>query len=221
MEVGRRNPGIIEVRNLVKTYGQRRVLDNLSFTIYKDEVFAIIGPSGSGKSTILNILGLLEAPSSGSLLYKGKAMPDINSPEATQFRRYVISYLFQSFALLNDETVTTNLEIGMKYSKGSPEEKKKRIHVMLDRLSLLPLKDEKVSTLSGGEQQRVAMARAVLKPGEIILADEPTGSLDEELGERVFQQLMSLSRDYKKTVVIVTHNLDMAQRCDRVVSLQK
>lgn len=210
---------MIQVTNLCKQYGSRRILDGLSFSVTERESVAIVGPSGSGKSTILNILGLLESPTSGEVRIAGSPIPGVNSHGATLLRRHTINYLFQSFALLTDKTVQQNLALGMTYAKLSHAEKRDRAHDLLAALSLEAVQQDRVTTLSGGEQQRVAIARAMLKPGDLVLADEPTGSLDRALADTVFAQLLDAQHRYGKTLVVVTHDPAIAARCDRVLDL--
>lgn len=210
---------LVEVRGLAKSYGRRAVLHDINFTVRRGESFAITGPSGSGKSTVLNILGMLERYDGGEVLFAGKKLPDINSNAATRLRRYQVSYLFQSFALLNDRTVFDNLMIAMKYVRESSSVKKQRIQNILGELGIDYAIHDKIAILSGGEQQRVAMARAMLKPGLLILADEPTGSLDHHLAEQVFHQLQVVNKEYGKTLIIVTHDPLIAQQCDRLLQI--
>lgn len=211
---------LISVRNLYKSYGNRPVLNNLSFSVQQGESLAIMGASGSGKSTILNILGMLETYDKGEIKIAGKELPAINSVAATKLRRYHISYLFQSFALLNNRTVFDNLWIAMAYNKESKSVKRQMIDAVLAELNIEYAKNDRIAVLSGGEQQRVAIARAMLKPGSLILADEPTGSLDRDLADKVFAQLQAMNKEYNKTLLVVTHDPLIAQRCDRVLHIE-
>lgn len=209
----------VEVVGLRKTYGRRTILADLSFKIAKGLALAVTGPSGCGKSTLLNILGMLEAPDAGNITVAGVQLPGINSAAATRMRRNHINYLFQSYALVNDCTALENVLLALRYAPGSRQQKTALATEMLARLGLADVLREKVHTLSGGEQQRVALARCVLKPGELILADEPTGALDAELAERVFGELLQLQREYGKTLVLATHDLGLAARCDTRLEL--
>lgn len=211
---------LISVRNLYKSYGNRPVLRDLSFDVHEGESLAITGASGSGKSTILNILGMLETYDSGEIKLAGKRLPGINSVAATKLRRYHISYLFQSFALLNDRTVFDNLWIAMAYNKESKTQKQQKIDTVLSELGIAYAKNDRIAVLSGGEQQRVAIARAMLKPGSLILADEPTGSLDRDLADTVFAQLQSMNKEYDKTLIVVTHDPLIAQRCEHMLHIE-
>ena len=209
----------IEVLNVTKKFGKRYIFKNLNLSVEDGEFIAIVGPSGCGKSTLLNMIGLLEAKDTGKIKIKGKEIPKIESKEATILRRNTINYLFQSFALINDMTIYENLLLAMKFLNITDKEKDKKIIEILKKVKLEELKDEKVNTLSGGEQQRVALARTILKPGDIILADEPTGSLDSVSAEIVFNLIKDLSKQYRKTVLMVTHSKDLANQADRIINL--
>ncbi|MDB3086487.1 ABC transporter [Clostridioides difficile] len=209
----------IEVLNITKKFGKRYIFKNLNLSIEDGEFIAIVGQSGCGKSTLLNMIGLLEESDAGKIKIKGKDIPKIESRAATILRRNTINYLFQSFALINDMTIYQNLFLAMKFLNITDNEKDKKIKEILKTVKLEELINEKVNTLSGGEQQRVALARTILKTGDIILADEPTGSLDYISSEIVFNLIKDLSKEYKKTVIMVTHSRDLANRADRIVNI--
>ena len=211
----------IELNDISKSYGNRKIIDKLSFFIEEKEIVAIVGKSGSGKSTILNIIGLLETYDGGEILLKEKRLPDLNSKQATLLRRNEINYLFQTNALISEKTVRENLMLAMEYVDIKDEEKFEKISEVLDRLDILDIIDQKANTVSGGEAQRVALARCILKPGDLILADEPTGSLDPKMSDEVFSLLLSLRNNYNKTILIVTHDMDMAKKCDRAIDINK
>lgn len=210
---------IVKVQSLTKKYGEKIVLDKISFDIEKNTITSIIGKSGSGKSTILNIIGMLEEYQGGSVLIDDKELPRINSRQAMKLRRDRINYLFQSYALIGDLSVRENLLLALKFENLNKKEKNKKIEEILTELGIVQLIDANVNTLSGGEAQRVAMARCVLKSGDIILADEPTGSLDEKTAEKVFEILLRLRDKYKKTIIMVTHDLKLAEKSDRIINL--
>ncbi|WP_296127887.1 ATP-binding cassette domain-containing protein [uncultured Anaerococcus sp.] len=211
----------IEIKNLNKSYGNRNIINDLSFDIDKNEIVALIGKSGSGKSTVLNMIGLLETIDSGEIKIKSQILPDINSKKAMMIRRNTINYLFQTYALINHKTVLENLLISMEYTNLKKSEKLNYIRNTLKDLGIDNLIESPVNTLSGGEAQRVSLARCILKPGDIILADEPTGSLDPNMSHTVFDILFSLRENYDKTILIVTHDMDLAKNCDRIISLNK
>lgn len=210
---------ILKVSNLTKCYGKRTVLDNVSFELGAGESIALVGRSGCGKSTLLNCIGMLEDVTSGNIEYKGQRLPKANSARATKIRRNDISYLFQSFALISSITAMQNVLLGMHYVKKSKNEKRQIATELFRRLGLEHVMDNKVTTLSGGEQQRVSLIRSVLKPGGLILADEPTGSLDGRSAQMVFHEILGLQRDYGKSLLVVTHDMAIAQQCDRVLDL--
>lgn len=209
----------VDVRNVTKKFGTRTIIKNISFSVEDGELVALIGPSGCGKSTLLNMIGTLEPIDKGDIRIYGKKLPGINSRKATLLRRNTINYLFQSFALISDMTVFQNLLLSMRFLNIKEKEKEARIHSVLKLVSLSHLESSMVNTLSGGEQQRVALARTILKPGKLILADEPTGALDVKAAELSFSLIKSLCKKYHKTVIMVTHSLDLAQRADRVIDL--
>lgn len=209
----------IKIESLSKSYGNHRVLSNLKLSINRGETVAITGPSGCGKTTLLNILGLLESYDSGAAHLCGKALPKIESNQAMLLRRYEINYLFQSFALIDSRTVRDNLMLALHHTKLDKKEKNLPIEEMLRRFSLEDKLNAVVNELSGGEKQRVAMCRAMLKPGGLILADEPTGSLDARMASIVMNSLVSSARTMNKTLVVVTHDMAMAAMCDRALSM--
>ena len=209
----------VDVRNVTKKFGTRTIIKNISFSVEDGELVALIGPSGCGKSTLLNMIGTLEPIDKGDIRIYGKKLPGINSRKATMLRRNTINYLFQSFALISDMTDFQNLLLSMRFLNLKEKEKEARIHSVLKLVGLSHLESSMVNTLSGGEQQRVALARTILKPGKLILADEPTGALDVKAAELSFSLIKSLCKKYHKTVIMVTHSLDLAQRADRVIDL--
>lgn len=211
---------MISVQNVSKKFGSREILKDLSFDVEENEFVALVGPSGSGKSTLLNMIGLLDNIDSGKILINGKILPKVNSRSAVNYRKNVINYLFQSNALISTSSVKDNLMLAMTFTNFSKEEKEKKIKETLRFIGLENRLDSKVNELSGGEQQRIAIVRAILKPGEIILADEPTGSLDPDMAQKSFDLIRSLRDQFGKTILIVTHNLDHAKQCDRIVSLK-
>ncbi len=210
----------IEILNVTKKFGKRFIFRDLNLSIERGEFVAIVGTSGCGKSTLLNMIGLLESIDAGQITLNGKEIPKIESKKATLLRRNTINYLFQSFALITDMTIYQNLFIAMNFLDITDKEKDIKIDKILEKVNLKELKNEKVNTLSGGEQQRVALARTILKPGDIILADEPTGSLDSATAEIVFDLIKDLSKQYKKTVIMVTHNKVLANKADRIINLE-
>ena len=211
----------LQVDALNKSFGSNTVLHNISFEIQSGESVALVGPSGCGKSTLLNIIGLLETLDSGTINLEGRVYPSINSKKATLMRRTEINYLFQSFALINDWKVSKNLLLALQYTKLSKQEQERLIRTALENYGIGEKYDAVVNELSGGEKQRAAIARAMIKPGNLILADEPTGSLDKAMATIVIDSLLDSVRANHKTLLMVTHDMSIAQRCDRIIELPK
>ncbi len=211
----------LQVDALNKSFGSNTVLHSISFEIESGESVALVGPSGCGKSTLLNIIGLLETLDSGTINLEGRTYPSINSKKATFMRRTEINYLFQSFALINDWKVSKNLLLALQYTKLSKQEQERLIRTSLENYEIGEKFDAVVNELSGGEKQRVAIARAMIKPGNLILADEPTGSLDKAMATIVIDSLLDSVHANHKTLLMVTHDMGIAQRCDRIIELPK
>lgn len=211
----------LQVDALNKSFGSNTVLHNISFEIESGESVALVGPSGCGKSTLLNIIGLLETLDSGTVNLEGRTYPSINSKKATLMRRTEINYLFQSFALINDWKVSKNLLLALQYTKLSKQEQERLIRTALENYGIGEKFDAVVNELSGGEKQRVAIARAMIKSGNLILADEPTGSLDKAMATIVIDSLLDSVHANHKTLLMVTHDMGIAQRCDRIIELPK
>lgn len=209
---------MISIVNLYKKIGSKEVFNNFSLDIAKGELVAIVGPSGSGKTTLLNIMGLIDDEFSGTYSFEGNNNIKINSGKSQKIIREKISYLFQNFALIDNETVKYNLLLALKYVNCDKKEKIQKIKIVLEQLGLEEKLDSKVSELSGGEQQRIAVARVILKPSCLVLADEPTGSLDTTNRDNIIQLLKQMNQN-GKTIVIVTHDVEVANTCDRIINL--
>jgi len=209
---------IVELNNITKKYGNKKLFDKFSLKINKNELVAITGPSGKGKTTILNMIGLLEEFDEGELLIDGQKNIKVNSSKATKILREKIGYLFQNYALVDDETVYYNLDLALKYVKNNRKEKNELIKKALNDVGLKGFEKRKIYELSGGEQQRVAIARIILKPCKVILADEPTGSLDEKNRDLVLDLLKKLNSE-GRTIVLVTHDEFVANQCDRIINI--
>lgn len=211
---------IIKLKNINKKYGEQIVLKNINLEIPRGSMTGIVGESGSGKTTLLNIIGLLEKADRGRLVIDNEIIRDRYLGQKTRYLRSKINYLFQNFALIDNQTVDYNLDIGLKYVVGNREKKEKLKEDILEKVGLEGFRNKKVFQLSGGEQQRVSIARALLKPCEVILADEPTGSLDEKNAKVVLDFLTDLNK-VGKTIIIVTHNLEIAKLCDHTIRISK
>lgn len=205
---------MIKVENLEKSFGNKNIIKDFNYEFLDGKMTAIVGKSGCGKTTLLNILGLIDIDYKGKVLYDGALIT--NEKQRNEFIRDNINYLFQNYALIDDETVEQNLLLALEYEKLSKNEKKKKINQTLGLVDLNEFNDKKVFTLSGGEQQRVALARVILKKGNIILADEPTGNLDVENTDKVMEILKKLKKE-GKLIIIVTHSSSLANECDDVI----
>ena len=208
---------IIEIKNLSKVYDNEiKVLDNINLSIKKGELIAIMRPSGSGKSTLLNILGLIDVQSSGNYYIEGKEVKDLMKAKPNLVRNKLFSFIFQYYALLKQYTVIENVMLPLTYRKISNKERVEKSILYLKKVGLFYLKDKKINKLSGGQQQRVAIARALVTEPEIILADEPTGNLDQKTGQDIMDLLIEINAA-GKTVIIVTHDYNIAKQCSRIV----
>jgi putative ABC transport system ATP-binding protein len=212
---------MIKLGNIVKTYPlgrtELKVLQGVKLNIEKGEMVAIMGPSGSGKSTLLNMIGLLDRPTSGSYLLDGKEVSQLNSGEQAKVRGQKIGFIFQSFNLLPYLSALGNVELGQKYAGLINEQAAKEA---LNKLGLADRLKHRPNELSGGEQQRVAVARALAKNPPIILADEPTGNLDSRSSKEIMTILTDLHTEQNITLVMITHDPNIARYCQRIVNIQ-
>ncbi len=206
-------------QNITKSYGNLNVLQNLNIEIKKNEIAAIVGKSGSGKSTLLHLLGTLDTPDSGSIKISDIEITTLNDKELANFRNQRIGFIFQFHHLLGEFTALENVCIPAFIYGKDEAETIARATELLGYLGLGERLDHKPNQLSGGEQQRVAIARSLINNPDIVFADEPTGNLDDHTSEDLFQLLMKLRRDYNQTFVLVTHSSDIASRCDRTLVL--
>lgn len=209
---------MIELKNLHKSFGEKVIFKSLNYKIDTGSMVAIIGKSGCGKSTLLNMIGLLDSDYTGTILIDKNDIAKMNEKKKSVYIRNNINYLFQNYALIDNETVEENLLLALTYHKIKKTEKIDKINNALKSVGLENYNNKKVYTLSGGEQQRIALARVILKKGNIILADEPTGNLDDNNSKIVMDILKQLQKE-GKTIVIVTHNQKIADQCDEVLSL--
>ncbi|RMC41511.1 ATP-binding cassette domain-containing protein [Lactobacillus sp. ESL0233] len=209
---------IIELKGINKSYRRKKVLYNLNLKIKSSELTTIYGTSGSGKSTLLNIIGLLDKADTGELMLFNKPAPKINSTKSRILLKTKISYLFQNYALLNDQSVKRNLNLARIDTKESNASFEKRKLELLNQLNIKVDENVKAGLLSGGEQQRISFARCLLKPCELILCDEPTGSLDPKNREIIFEAL-KFAKSKGKTVVIVSHDPYFIRNSDTSIDL--
>lgn len=212
---------LIEVKNAIKTYqtgeDSFNALNNVSLSVEKGEFVAIMGTSGSGKSTFMNMLGTLDKPNSGSYHLDGIDVLSLGADELSEIRNLKMGFVFQGFNLISRTTALENVELPMIY-KGIPEEERiARAKAALKIVGLEKREDHMPNQMSGGQQQRVAIARAIINDPPLILADEPTGNLDTRTSIEVMEFFVKLNKDMGKTIVLVTHEPDIAQYCKRVV----
>jgi len=208
---------MILLENVYKNYGETKVLKGVDLNIAAGEFVSIMGPSGSGKSTLLNIIGAMEKPDSGKVMINNVDITDFDEEKLTEFRRKFIGYIFQFFNLFNNLTVKENILIPLLIGGVKNEDK---IPEVLDMLGIGEKIDSFAHQLSGGQMQRVAIARALLKEPKIILADEPTGSLDSTSGENILNILRELNIKFGTTIVMVTHNHEIAKFTDRIIKIK-
>lgn len=212
---------IIKANNISKKFLNKTILNNFSIDIDYKESVVIVGKSGSGKTTLLNILSLIEKVDSGTIYLEKTDINKLNQSKINKIIRYDIGYLFQNYALLDNKTVCENIEIACKYKKyKSIAEKEYDIENALKRVGLSGFENRMVYSLSGGEQQRVALARIIVKPCKIIFADEPTGNLDEENSKKIMDILFDLNKE-GKSLVVVTHDKELINRFDTIIDLDK
>ena len=217
---------MIEVRNVTKTYGSGetafQALAGVSFTIEDGEFVAIMGPSGSGKSTLMNMLGCLDTPTSGTYHLDGKDISTLDDDELAKIRSEKIGFVFQSFNLLRRTTVLRNVMLPLLYDAKIPaEERQARVGAAIEAAGLEKQFYEHLSNqLSGGQIQRVAIARALVNDPTLILADEPTGNLDTKTGEMVLDTFKKLNQEYGRTIVLITHEPDIAKHARRIITVK-
>jgi len=211
----------IELKEINKIYRTDEIetlaLENVNLTIEKGEFVSVMGPSGCGKSTLLNIVGLLDEPTSGSVIIDNTTIGKMSDSKLAAFRNSKLGFVFQSFHLINSLNVLDNVELPLIYRSMSASERQRRVREVLERVGLSHRLRHMPSQLSGGQCQRVAIARAIVGNPEIILADEPTGNLDSRMGAEVMDILHRLNREDGKTIVMVTHNEEQARQTDRII----
>ncbi|HDJ99839.1 MAG TPA: ABC transporter ATP-binding protein [Firmicutes bacterium] len=195
-------------------------LRGVNLKIKRGEFAVIMGPSGSGKSTLLNLLGGLQKPTGGRVLINGVDLSTLNENQLAIFRRKNVGFVFQAYNLIPTLTAIENVELPMIFYNIPPNERKRRAEKLLHSLGLGDRLHHRPSELSGGEQQRVSIARALANNPEIILADEPTGNLDTKTGRRIMEEIVKVNRDFGKTIVMVTHDPEVAHFGDRIIHIR-
>ncbi|MBD5466049.1 MAG: ABC transporter ATP-binding protein [Lachnospiraceae bacterium] len=213
---------MIQLRNVSKIYRgetfETKALDQVDLEIKTNEFLAVMGSSGSGKSTLLNLLGGMDFLTEGEYEYDGMKIHEFSEKQLEQFRKEKISFVFQQFALMDRYTVFENIEMPLLAMGIKKKERKQIVEANMEKLGITPLKDKYPPYISGGQQQRTAIARALAKGSELILADEPTGALDQKCGEELMEVLLTMHQ-LKKTIVMVTHNEKIAAYADRIVTV--
>jgi lipoprotein-releasing system ATP-binding protein len=216
--------GLLQAKGLTKAFlsggASLTVLAGLDLTVHAREMVAVIGPSGSGKSTLLHLLGALDAPTSGGIYFAGRMISALGAAEQAEYRNGSVGFVWQRHHLLPDFTAAENVAMPLLLRGGSPDAALARAGEWLGRVGLAGRAEHRAGELSGGEQQRVAIARALVAGPQLLLADEPTGDLDEGNTEEVFQLLQRLLAEHGLTAVLATHNLSLARRCHRVLALE-
>ena len=213
---------IIELKNLTKTYKngvEFRALDSANLIIQKGEFVAIVGPSASGKSTLMHLIGLLDTPSSGTLLIDGRDVTKMSDKERSAVRNRMLGFIFQYHHLLPDFTALENVMMPLLIAGKSRDEAKSVAEKLLKEVGLADRIDHRPGELSGGQNQRVAVARALSCSPAIVLGDEPTGNLDTKTGDLIYELLRRLNREYNQTFIVVTHNEELAGKADRVIKI--
>jgi putative ABC transport system ATP-binding protein len=213
---------ILNMKNICKSYymgeEELEVLHNVNLTIHSGEFLSILGPSGSGKSTMMNIIGCLDVPTSGEYFLSGNDINDLDEIDLAKVRNKEIGFVFQSFQLLPRLTALQNVELPLIYTGISSSERHKRAKTILERVGLSDKMRNLPNQLSGGQQQRVAIARALVTEPTILLADEPTGALDQKTGTQVMKLFEELNND-GRTIIMITHDINIASHAKRVVNI--
>jgi lipoprotein-releasing system ATP-binding protein len=211
---------MLTAKNIKKKYGQVEVLKGVDLTINNSEIVCIVGSSGAGKSTLLHILGTLDAPDSGEVFLNEIAMHSLKSKKLADFRNHHIGFVFQFHHLLPEFTALENVCIPAWIAGNSKKQTEQQAIQLLETLGLKDRTENKPSQLSGGEQQRVAVARALINKPDIVFADEPTGNLDSVHAKELHQLFVDLREQFRQTFLIVTHNEEMAQMSDRILHMK-
>jgi len=217
-------PPVLELQDIVKTYvsgnTQFNALDGVSLKIEVGEFVSITGPSGSGKSTLMHIIGLLDNPTSGQVLLNGRDISQLNESQLARIRNVTLGFVFQQFNLLAKTSSLENVTLPLLYSDIPKSQREPLAIEMLTKVGLETKLKNTPSQLSGGQQQRVAIARALINDPKIILADEPTGNLDSKSGKDVMELFHHLHRAEKRTIVLVTHDIELAKQADRIIIIK-
>lgn len=215
---------MIEVKNVTKTYGKKhnafRALSDVSFTIPDGATVAILGKSGSGKSTLMHAMSGLDRPETGEVVIDGKDILKLSAKQVDAFRAHRMSFIFQSFFVQANESCYDNVSLPLEIANVAPRYRQKKIEAALEAVELLDKKKSRARDLSGGQKQRLAIARAIVGEPKVLFADEPTGNLDTATGEVIETLLFGYSKAKKATLIIVTHDADLAAKCDMQIHIK-
>jgi putative ABC transport system ATP-binding protein len=215
---------VVEGKDLTKVFTMGDVevhaLRGLSVQIARGEVVSIMGPSGSGKSTLMNILGCLDRPTAGEYCLDGECISDLTDDQLADIRNRKVGFVFQSFNLLPRATALANVELPLRYARHNGKNRRKRSRAALESVGLGDRTTHRPNELSGGQQQRVAIARALINEPSIVMADEPTGNLDTKSGDEIMELLLKLNQDRGTTLIIVTHDPEIAEQTERVIHIR-
>ncbi len=218
------NDYVVDANNLTKVFSMGDVevhaLRGLSIQIKRGEVISIMGPSGSGKSTLMNILGCLDRPTSGEYYLDGESITSLKDEKLAEIRNRKVGFVFQNFNLLPRSTALTNVELPLRYSPPNGRKRRKLAEEALAEVGLGNRVNHRPNELSGGQQQRVAIARALVNDPAIVMADEPTGNLDSKSGDEIMELLLKLNQERGTTLIIVTHDTDIAEQTQRVIHIR-
>jgi lipoprotein-releasing system ATP-binding protein len=216
---------MLSIKNISKSFIQRGlVLDNLCLEVNEGETLAIMGPSGSGKTTLMNIIGLLDKPDCGEIIFRGATIANFTEDESADYRNHNIGFVFQEHLLLPYLTVSENIRLPLLASTHSPEELSVKEHYLkrlMEKAGIYDLKDRYPFRISGGEAQRVALVRALTNNPSFLLADEPTGSLDAKNAENLGKLLLEMNSEFGITIILATHSIDLADKMSRVLHLDE
>jgi ABC-type lipoprotein export system ATPase subunit len=214
---------MLSLKNISKSFVQRGlVLDNLCLDVHEGETIAIMGPSGSGKTTLMNIIGLLDKPDKGEIIFKGASIANFTEDESADYRNMNIGFVFQEHLLLPYLTVSENIFLPLLASKHTKEDnsaKETHLKELMERTGISDLKDKYPFNISGGEAQRVALVRALANHPSILLADEPTGSLDAKNAENMGELLLDMNKVYGTTIILATHSFNLANKMSKILHL--
>ena len=216
---------IIEMSGIKKSFfigkpNELEVLHGIDLRVYEGEFLAIIGESGSGKSTLMNIIGALDKSTEGKYILDGTDINSANDKELSSIRNRKVGFVFQTFNLIGRQSALKNVELPMLYAGYTKKERSQRAKLLLDEVGMTDRMRHKPNELSGGQKQRVAIARAMANDPSIILADEPTGALDTATSAKVMEIFKTLNKKMGKTIVLITHNPELAEQCDRILTLK-